>query len=44
MLKQKREDGVNAKAEILDGVTKPKAPPTPPPVTFSGPPKRTKKE
>lgn len=44
MIQKKREEGSNAKAEILDGVTKPKAPPTPPPTTFAGPPKRTKKE
>jgi len=44
-MEDQKNQGDNAKAEILDGVSKsstgtPSAPPSPPPVTFSGPPKR----
>jgi len=44
MIDQQKTTSGNAKAEILDGVSKPNAPPSPPPVTFSAPPKRAKKE
>lgn len=41
-MKNERSKGENAKAEILDGISAPKTPPSPPPVTFSAPPKRNK--
>jgi hypothetical protein len=42
MIDAEKSKGANAKAEIIDGVSRPKGVPGPPPATFTVPPKKKK--